>query len=253
MLGYLDHRLCQIFRSQDVSFGGKSIIVFGDLKQLSPVGDRWIFAEKTSNPYNILAGASLWNNFKFFELTEIMRERDDHAFALALNNMSEAIMTDADIELFRTRVLPLIDVPDDAIHLFCSSADVNHYNTLKLAQIRTEEFVSTAVDTVKSANMSERSRESTLRHAQYMKTSETQGLPYILHLKTAAKYMVTVNIDTNDGLVNGATGQLMRIDNCVINGSILVTGLWIKFTNATVGTIARSKVRGNDHPDWTPI
>jgi len=128
--------------------------VFGDLKQLSPVGDRWIFVENTSNPYNILAGANLWNNFKFFELREIMRQRDDHAFALALNNMSEANMTNADIELFRTRVLPVTDVPDDAIHLFYSNADVNHYNSLKLAQIRTEEFVSTAVDTVKSANMS---------------------------------------------------------------------------------------------------
>jgi len=138
MLGYLDQRLCQIFRSQDVSFGGKSIIVFRDLKQLSPVGDRWIFAENTSNPYNILAGAKLWNNFKFFELTGIMRQRDDHAFALALNNLSEANMTDADIELFRTKVLPVTDVSDDAIHLFCSNTDVNHYNSLKLAQIRTE-------------------------------------------------------------------------------------------------------------------
>jgi len=82
-----------------------------------------------------------------------------------------------------------------------------------------------------------------------MMTSETQGLPYILHLKTTAKYMVTINIDTNDGLVNGATGQLMEIDNCIIKGSLLVTGLRIKFTDATVGTIARSKVRGNDHPD----
>jgi len=75
--------------------------------------------------------------------------------------------------------------------------------------------------------MSRRSRKSTLRHAQNMKTSETQGLPYILHLKTTAKYMVTVNIDTNDGLVNGATGQLMRIDNCMVNGPLLVTGLRI--------------------------
>jgi len=87
--------------------------------------------------------------------------------------MSEANMTDADIELFRTKVLPVTDVPDDAIHLFCSNADVNLYNSLKLAQIRTEEFLSTAVDTVKSANMSERSRESTLRHAQNVKTYET--------------------------------------------------------------------------------
>jgi len=49
--------------------------------------------------------------------------------------MSEANMTDADIELFRTGVLPVADVPDDAIHLFCFNADVNHYNSLKLAQI----------------------------------------------------------------------------------------------------------------------
>jgi len=39
----------------------------------------------------------------------------------------------------------------------------------------------------------------------------------------------------------------------MVNGSLLVTGLWIKFTDATVGTIARSKVRENDHPDWTQI
>jgi len=39
----------------------------------------------------------------------------------------------------------------------------------------------------------------------------------------------------------------------MVNGSLLVTGLRIKLTDATVGTIARSKVRGNDHPDWTPI
>jgi len=111
MLGYLDQGLSQIFKSQDVSFGAKSIIVFADLKQLSPVGDRWIFAENASYPYNILAGANLCNNFKFFELTETMRQSDDHAFALALNNISEANMTHADIELFRTRVFPVTDVP----------------------------------------------------------------------------------------------------------------------------------------------
>jgi len=37
-----------------------------------------------------------------------------------------------------------------------------------------------------------------------MKTSKAQGLPYIVHPKTTAKWMVTVNIDLNDRLVNGA-------------------------------------------------
>jgi len=59
--------------------------------------------------------------------------------------------------------------------------------------------------------MCEKYWEATLRHAQNMKTSETQGLPYILHFKTTAKYIIIVNIDTNDGLVNGTTGQLMQI------------------------------------------
>jgi len=42
-------------------------------------------------------------------------------------------------------------------------------------------------------------------------------------------------------------------NNCMVNSSLLVTGLWIKFTDDTVGTIARSKVRGSDHPDWTGL
>jgi len=41
----------QIFISQDII---KSIIVFGDLKQLISVGDRWIFLKYATNPYNSL-------------------------------------------------------------------------------------------------------------------------------------------------------------------------------------------------------
>jgi len=41
--------------------------------------------------------------------------------------------------------------------------------------------------------------------------------------------------------------------NNMSNGSLLVTGPCIKFADATVGTIARTKVRGNYHPDWVPI
>ncbi|GBP03385.1 hypothetical protein EVAR_90934_1 [Eumeta japonica] len=45
-----------------------------------------------------------------------------------------------------------------------------------------------------------------------LKTSETQGLCNRLVLKISAKYMMTVNINTSDGLVNGASGVLMGID-----------------------------------------
>jgi len=85
--------------------------------------------------------------------------------------------------------------------------------------------------------MYEKYREATLRHAQNTKTSETQGLPYILHYKTTAKYMATAHINTNDGLVNGAPGQFMRVYSCMVNGSLLVTRLQTRFSDAS-GDIA---------------
>lgn len=38
------------------------------------------------------------------------------------------------------------------------------------------------------------------------------GLSSRLTLKTTAKYMMTVNVDTRNGLVNGAPGELMQVD-----------------------------------------
>ena len=87
MFGHLDARLKQIFKNTE-AFGGLSILVFGDLKQLPPVGDKWIFNTNTSNPYGIIVGEALWQKFSFYELTEIMRQREDRRFAQALNSIA---------------------------------------------------------------------------------------------------------------------------------------------------------------------
>lgn len=42
LIHYMNFRLQQIFKS-DKFFGGVSILVLGDFKQLPPVGDGWIF------------------------------------------------------------------------------------------------------------------------------------------------------------------------------------------------------------------
>lgn len=39
---YLNTRFQQILESYEL-FGGKSVLFFGDLKQLQPIGDKWIF------------------------------------------------------------------------------------------------------------------------------------------------------------------------------------------------------------------
>lgn len=42
-------------------------------------------------------------------------------------------------------------------------------------------------------------------------------MPLEIILKTTTKYMLTVNVNTMDGLVNGATAQLMEIGNAHLN------------------------------------
>ncbi|XP_065370889.1 uncharacterized protein LOC135963037 [Calliphora vicina] len=251
MLGYLDARLKQIFKST-AAFGGISILVFGDLKQLPPVGDRWVFSTNPSNPYGVLAGEGLWNLFKFYELTEIMRQRDDLSFAQALNSMAVGEMDTTQIELIKSRVVENTSIiPSEAIHLFWSNAEADQYNLLRLGQISTNEFTSKSFDVIKSDILATSNRNRILNMVLKMKTSETQGLPGQLKLKTTAKYMMTVNINTSDGLVNGAAGVLMDIELNSQTGNPTI--LWIMFSDENVGIEAR---RQKIHPhelSWTPV
>jgi len=75
-----------------------------------------------------------------------------------------------------------------------------------LNSIPSDQFNSEAIYSVKYAQLSLEQR-----NRRALKTSETQGLCTSLILKTTAKYMMTVNVDTSDGLVNGATGVLGEI------------------------------------------
>ena len=66
----VDLRLQHIFGNFQ-PFGGKHILCFGDLYQLPPVRDKWIF-ENTSKGLEALAGHSWCDNFEIYELTQTM-------------------------------------------------------------------------------------------------------------------------------------------------------------------------------------
>lgn len=69
-------------------FGGVSLITVGDLFQLQPVFDRWIFENSDTN-YTPLA-TNLWQTyFEMYELTQIMRQKEDKLFAELLNRLRE--------------------------------------------------------------------------------------------------------------------------------------------------------------------
>jgi ATP-dependent exoDNAse (exonuclease V) alpha subunit len=92
MFSFLDTRLKKI-KGNNQSFGGVSILAVGDLLQLKPVFDDWIFNDLDKG---ITALApNLWKDlFSMHELTEIRRQKDDLDFAQLLNRLRENILTE---------------------------------------------------------------------------------------------------------------------------------------------------------------
>ena len=145
----IDKRLRQIFKN-NIPFGGVSILVFGDFIQLRPVGDSYIFQNDSSNNYSDLTGSYLWSLFKYYKLTQIMRQKDDLQFAEALNGIGYGNMTLEQIKLMESRTFPSItdDIIKKSINLFYTNAKAEALNNKFLAELKTEGTVNHSLDTV---------------------------------------------------------------------------------------------------------
>ena len=125
----INNRLKDIKGSKEV-FGGISIIALGDLFQLKPVMDSYVFKDMKNSDYGSLA-PNLWQeHFAMFELDEIMRQRKSREFAQILNRLREGNHTQDDIAKLKERCISehcmnyLIDVP----HLFIQNPKVDKFN-----------------------------------------------------------------------------------------------------------------------------
>ena len=89
----INNRLEDLKGSKE-DFGRVSIIAIGDLFQLQPVFDGYIFNDIQNSEYSILA-PNLWKKyFRMFELDEIMRQRESKVFAEILNRLREGNHTE---------------------------------------------------------------------------------------------------------------------------------------------------------------
>ena len=86
------------------SFAGICLITVGDLFQLKPVFDKWIF-ENSQSGYNEFA-TNIWTEyFTLFEWTEIIRQKDDKESAQLLNRLREGSHSKNDISIVKQRLL----------------------------------------------------------------------------------------------------------------------------------------------------
>jgi DNA replication protein DnaC len=104
MFSFIHQRLQQIKGSNKL-FGGISILAVGDLFQLKPVFDGWVF-ENLSQEYGPLA-LNLWReNFRMYELNVIMRQTNSREFAELLDRLRECKHATADIQFLLQRKIP---------------------------------------------------------------------------------------------------------------------------------------------------
>ena len=240
MLQFLHQRLQEI-RSNQQPFGGMNIILVGDLHQLQPVKDGWIF-EDLGGPYGALAPNIFKENFKLFELEEIMRQREDKTFAEALNRLRSASQTPADLKLFQTRLiteaqaLAMPDVP----HFYTTNVKKDAYNDAIMQQTEGRSLTITSKDTVTS-DLPKRERNKALAAAKTKPVSGAGNLPHELTLKEGVRYDITANIDPNDGLVNGAECTVRHIEEPREN--YLPICIWVEFSDQKIGKRLRSRVK----------
>ena len=202
LLYAIDQRLRPAFpKHSDAFFGACSVIMFGDLGQLPPVGDSRMFMRSDKNEHTLHGFAAFCQFNTVYHLKQCVRQADDHAFRELLLRLRDGNNTFDDYELlskrFRGSVTGDMTLFVDAIHLFPTHEKVDDYNSEKLLQPRQP------VAYIEASHNCVKAKQATSNIAC--------GLQRFLSLSEGCKVMLRANLWVAKGLVNGSIGHVMHI------------------------------------------
>ncbi|XP_024116598.1 uncharacterized protein LOC112138269 [Oryzias melastigma] len=225
LFAYVDARLKQIKGIQR-PFGGMSVIAVGDFYQLPPV--------RQSKPLCVYdpSQLDLWQeNFQMITLTEIMRQKDDTAFAEMLNRIrvkeKSDVLSDADRALLAQTITEPENCPLDALHIFATNKQVSSHNSVTLSRLHANTIEIPADDFKKDPRTGRMARLDKPFKGGKNELADT------ITVAEGARVMLTRNIDVHNGLVNGAFGKLVNVITSDSDQRVIKVGL--KMDNDTAG------------------
>ena len=199
-------RILRTVTGEDIPFGGKQMILFGDLFQLPPVANKDeidYLNKRYGGIFFFNSEAYKLGNFHFVELTHNHRHESDERFFEILNRIRIGQATDKDIETLNTRYTPEQSAYDRYINLFPKKVDANKVNQEQLDKLNTKEFVYTA--------------QVLIDHKKELTTHLEKVFPVLsqLKLKLGASVMMVAN-DPAHRWVNGTLGIVKSLSEDAI-------------------------------------
>lgn len=180
-----------------------------------------------------------------------MRQKDDLEFASALNALGSSSLSAEQIALFKSRETN--KPTQEALYICSTNYETEQYINIRIRETNTDEYNAESIDKC-YGNLD--NSDYYLNIFKQKSSRDTIGLTNNIMLKLSLRYMIILNMDTPDGLVNGASGKLMKVS--LMNNIPNIA--WLKFENDKVGKkrLAESVKECNDNQvdrtfNWIPI
>lgn len=218
----------QSVRRNNKFFGGVQLIFTGDFLQLIAIFNKNLEIYKDLDT-RLIVESDIFNEIftplNTVVLKENFRQKNDQKFINILNNIREGVHTKEDIKVLNTRkILP--EKNNKSVFLVSSNRKASEINSFNLNKIKSKSYFYKAIYKTdgEDVNLCE------ILKKDLEKQFKERGVDE-LELKKNTRVMLTKNINTEIGLVNGAIGFIDSIRDSGI--------IYVKFDNGILAPIEK--------------
>lgn len=199
-------KIAKAIRKNSKPFGGMQLIFSGDMLQLPPVKDTWVFNTEEWELLNlrpfILEVPYRYNNLDFFHMLLRIRigeqtEEDNKVIRgrVRANKKMQEILSSLSTEKAGEIIRPTM--------FFSKRIDVDTFNAIELEKLSGEKVEFIAFDRFEI-------KKGFPNREEYIKMLD-DSIPRSVCFKVGAQVMLKKNIDVTGGLVNGSRGVVSEI------------------------------------------